>query len=114
MALTELEIERVREIIGHSSLPATRALLAALTPVQETETSSDVDEWDRVRSSFITVDSRKSDFGVGVDKNQDRLAIIKRVRVRLGLAPFADSKQQAPDPSFDRFSSSSVSIVPEF
>lgn len=114
MALTELEIERVREIIGYSSLSGTRALLAALTAVQETETADDVSVWEGVRSSFITVDSRKSDFGIGVDKNQDRLAIINRVRVRLGLASFADSKQRALEASFDRFSSSGVRIVPEF
>lgn len=81
MALSELQIERVREIIGFVSYSEAAALLSNLTAVQETETAADITEWNLVRNKFTRIVGG----GVEIDKADNRLAIINRLRRRLGL-----------------------------
>jgi uncharacterized protein YuzE len=86
MALTDQQIERVREIIGFTSFDATAALCSRLNAVQETETAGDITAWQLVRDKHTII---KGD-GVEINKASNRLAIINRVRRRLGLSSVED------------------------
>jgi hypothetical protein len=88
MALTDLQIERVREIIGYTSFDDTSALVNSLNAVQESETALDIAEWNAVRNKFTRIKGGRS--GVEIDKSDNRLAIINRVRRRLGLSAVED------------------------
>jgi hypothetical protein len=88
MALEPLQIERVREIIGYTSFDDTSALVSSLNPVQESETALDIAEWNAVRNKFTRIKGGRS--GVEIDKSDNRLAIINRVRRRLGLSAVDD------------------------
>jgi hypothetical protein len=90
MALTEIQIERVREIIGFTSYDATAALCLNLNAVQESETIADITKWEAVRDRHTRIKGGRS--GVEIDKSDNRLAIINRVRRRLGLSAVDDEK----------------------
>lgn len=85
MALSPLQIERVREIIGYRSYSAVATLMLGLNTVQETETISDIADWELIRKKNTRI-TRVDTIYLDIDKDRDRLAIINRIRLRLGLS----------------------------
>lgn len=97
MSLTPEQIETVREIILYTSYDATAVLCSRLSSVQETATIADIAEWATVRSKYTKV-SRVGSIYLDSDKGDNRLAIINRVRMRLGLPPI-EKIEDAANPS---------------
>lgn len=89
MALTEAQIESVREIAGESSYSYVETLCAALNASQETAMVVDLTAWDAVRSEHLKISGGKE--GVDLDFERDRDAIRQRVRLRLGLTAMSAS-----------------------
>lgn len=83
MALTEAQVETVREITGERSFTAVSGLCAALNASQEAATVLDIAEWQAVKSKYLKITGGKS--GVDLDFDRNREAIRDRVRTRLDL-----------------------------
>jgi hypothetical protein len=83
-ALTALEIERVREIVGFEALSTVTSLVADLTAEQRQATRFDIDQWiNRVGEGTDRVQGGSS--GANVSRERDRTAIRARLAGRLGL-----------------------------
>lgn len=85
MALTQEQIEIVREIILSTSYSETAVLVAALNPAQETMTIADIEAWTSIRNKYTKV-TRVGAIHMNADKSENRLGITNRVRRRLGLS----------------------------
>jgi hypothetical protein len=83
-ALSPLEVERVREIVGFEALSTVASLVADLTPEQRQATRFDIDQWiNRVGEGTDRIQGGSS--GADVSRERDRTAIRARLARRLGL-----------------------------
>lgn len=84
MALTEAQIETVREIADETSYGDVEIACGELNTAQEAAMVNDVEEWETVRSKHLKI-AGGSD-GVDMDFQRNRQAIQQRVRTRLGFS----------------------------
>lgn len=80
---TEMQIESVREIALLSIFAEAESKINALNDSQWAATVADIAEWAKVKNKFTKIEGGRS--GVVIDKEDNRLGIRNRVRVRLGL-----------------------------
>lgn len=86
MALSDAQVESVREMVGDKSFSTIESLCAELNPAQEAAMLEDVDLWDTIKNKHLIYTGG----GVDLNKRRDRQALIRRVRLRLDL-PVAGS-----------------------
>jgi hypothetical protein len=89
MALTEPQIESVREIADEPSYSYVASLCDSLNASQELAMADDIDAWDTVKAKFLKISGSKD--GVDLDFDRDREAIRRRVRLRLGLSAYSSA-----------------------
>jgi hypothetical protein len=89
MALTEPQIESVREIADEPSYSYVASLCDSLNASQELAMADDIDAWDTVKAKFVQIQGGQD--GVYLNFNDDREAIRGRVRLRLGLSAYSSA-----------------------
>ena len=83
MALSDEQLEVVREIVGYWTLATVTANCADLAPAAEAAMGEDVEKWEAVRDSHFRMSGGAD--GVDMDSGRrGRQAIRKRVLERLG------------------------------
>jgi len=91
-ALTQLELEKVREIVtgGRLFLAADSIANAVndLTPEQRQATRADIEEWDALGFGTEKIRPTGGD-GLDYDVERDRAVVRRRLIVRLGYNPAA-------------------------
>lgn len=98
MALTDAQIETVREIAGEPSLSYVAGLVANLTPAQEAATVEDIAAWGPIRDTHLAISGGKT--GVSLNFDDNRTAIRVRVRLRLGIPATGPTSGESLKPSF--------------
>lgn len=81
--LTNLEVERVREICGLKSFVQTSDLCTPLIDVQRQATRSDIKAFDKVKDGAVGLDGGRD--GVKFSQLDNKEEIRRRLRLRLGL-----------------------------
>lgn len=80
---TSEQIESVPEIARLASYAEAESKINVLNDAQWAATISDITEWAKIKNKFTRIEGGRS--GVFLNKEDNRLAICNRVRIRLGL-----------------------------
>lgn len=84
MALTDAQVESVREMVGDKTFAEVETLCASLNAAQETAMIADVTTWEPLKDKGLRMEG--GDDGIILDKDRDRRRLRDRVRRRLGLS----------------------------
>lgn len=93
MALSDIQIERVREITEVSTFDEARIFVEKLNEAQQTLVAADIIEWDKVRFSVTNVIANNQD-NVQLIREEKRRLIRRSMRSRLGLPILSDQERE--------------------
>lgn len=101
MALSDAQIEMVREIVDDLSFTTVSTFVADLNAAQKLALLADVDLWERVKSDHLIISGSKE--GLDINAERDREAIRRRVRLRLGLSAISSARLAANPSAIQSF-----------